>query len=367
MAKFTQDAGVELYYNGAVSLSTTSTGFTTGDGTNTTAVGHIDSNVHFSIQNSGTGGGVSLKGMKSAGPTLVTILTGDPDGDVELYHAGVKTFATTSETNGGIIIYGAATQNIVHKFSGADHYITNTTDSGIIYIRGTNVGSAATNLLVGDPDGAVELYHAGAKTFETDTGGFIVSNGANQGLYAITGDDLVVRNLVDTGRILFYAEDTGSDQTLCAIMDPDGSVDLYYEGVLVMSTTVNGILAGNVTATTMGTSGANEWTAQQGFDEDTITSTSNAVAWNLTTDQCTLHTLTENTTISAPSNMQAGSTYTLRVVQAAGVYSLAWNAAFEWGEAGVPAAPAANGDVVIFTFYSDGTTMYGVEFNRTEA
>jgi hypothetical protein len=112
---------------------------------------------------------------------------------------------------------------------------------------------------------------------------------------------------------------------------------------------------------------AKEWTAQQNFNEAAITSTSNATAWNLDTAQCALHTLTENTTISAPSNMNAGSVYVLRVVQAAGVYTLAWNAVFDWGEADTPAAPAANGDVCIFTFYSDGTNMYGVESNRSEA
>ena len=112
---------------------------------------------------------------------------------------------------------------------------------------------------------------------------------------------------------------------------------------------------------------ANEWSYQQNFDEAAITSTSNATAWNMDTAQCALHTLTENTTISAPSNLKAGSTYQLRVVQAAGVYTLAWNAAFKWGAVATPAAPAANGDVVIFSFYSDGTNLYGIEMNRTEA
>jgi len=112
---------------------------------------------------------------------------------------------------------------------------------------------------------------------------------------------------------------------------------------------------------------AAEWTKQQNFNESALTSSSNAVAWNLDTAQCAVHVLTENTTISAPTNMNAGGTYILRVVQAAGVYTLAWNAAFDWGAADTPAAPAANGDVVIFSFYSDGTTIYGGEFNRSEA
>jgi hypothetical protein len=112
---------------------------------------------------------------------------------------------------------------------------------------------------------------------------------------------------------------------------------------------------------------ASEWTRQQNFDEAAITSTSNATAWNTNNQTNAIHTLTENTTISAPTNIKAGGVYVLRVVQAAGVYTLAFNSVFKWGTADTPTAPAASGDVVIFSFYSDGTNMYGVEFIREEA
>lgn len=112
---------------------------------------------------------------------------------------------------------------------------------------------------------------------------------------------------------------------------------------------------------------AAEWTAQQNFNEAAITSSGNAVAWDTDAAQCAVHTLTENTTVGAPTNLNAGGTYQLRVVQAAGLYTIAWNAVFKWGDETTPIAPNANGDVVVFSFYSDGTNMYGVEMNRTEA
>jgi len=112
---------------------------------------------------------------------------------------------------------------------------------------------------------------------------------------------------------------------------------------------------------------AQEWTAQQNFNEKAITSAAAATAWDLDLAQCAVHTLTENTTISAPTNMNAGGHYVLRIVQAAGTFSIAWNAVFEWGEQSAPDAPAADGDVVIVSFASDGTTMYGGEFIRVEA
>jgi len=110
-----------------------------------------------------------------------------------------------------------------------------------------------------------------------------------------------------------------------------------------------------------------EWTGQQNFNEIAITSTGNAVAWNLDLAQCAVHVLTENTTISAPTNMNAGGTYVLRVVQAAGVYTLAFNAVFEWGSESAPAAPAASADYIVLSFYCDGTNMIGAEFVRVEA
>jgi len=112
---------------------------------------------------------------------------------------------------------------------------------------------------------------------------------------------------------------------------------------------------------------AKEWTAQQNNDEVAITSSSNAVAWNLNTAQIALHTLTENTTISAPTNAKQGGYYSLRVVQAAGVYTLAWNAVFDWGANSASAAPAASGDEILVTFYYNGTIMMAVESFRKEA
>jgi len=112
---------------------------------------------------------------------------------------------------------------------------------------------------------------------------------------------------------------------------------------------------------------ANEWTRQQNFNEAAITSSGNSVSWNLDTAQCAVHTLQQNTTIANPTNKNAGGTYILRVVQTPGLYTLSWNSVFKWGQAPTPAEPAASGDVVIFSFYSDGTYMYGAEVVREEA
>ena len=197
--------------------------------------------------------------------------------------------------------------------------------------------------------------------FVPDNGYFTMGDGSDFKLRHTGAVNEIVANSHDINVYVNVSE-------LAAKFIRNGGVELYYDNALKLDTVTGGVsVTGKLEATTLDTTGANEFTAQQGFNEAAITSTSNAVAWNLTTAQTAVHTLTENTTISAPSNMQAGTTYELRVVQAAGLYTLAWNAAFKWGAATVPAEPAANGDVVIFSFYSDGTNMYGIEANRTEA
>ena len=102
-------------------------------------------------------------------------------------------------------------------------------------------------------------------------------------------------------------------------------------------------------------------------NEAALNSSGNETNWDLDAAQCAVFTMNENSTIMNPTNMNAGGTYVLRVVQAAGLYGLSWDTAYQWGIKNVPVAPAANGDVVVLTFYTDGTLMYGGEFVREEA
>jgi len=185
-----------------------------------------------------------------------------------------------------------------------------------------------------------------------------LTGGLNKSLDSINGQNLVDDDvaIVVTSSKIMYAytldHDSGLPEDSPTVIKPD-----------LNAGTKRWLLAWYVSDRSI----AAEWTAQQNFDESAITSTSNATAWDLDTAQCAVHILTEDTTISAPTNMNAGGTYVLRVVQAAGVYTLAWNAVFDWGAQSASAAPSASGDVIIVSFYSDGTTMYAAEFSRVEA
>jgi hypothetical protein len=76
--------------------------------------------------------------------------------------------------------------------------------------------------------------------------------------------------------------------------------------------------------------------------------------------------MSEDTTISEPSNMKQGGTYVIRIQQSA-TWTLNWDIAFVWGEGIKPLAPAADGDEIVVSCYCTGSIMYATEFIREEA
>ena len=75
---------------------------------------------------------------------------------------------------------------------------------------------------------------------------------------------------------------------------------------------------------------AQEYTSTKNFNMTTLTSTSNSVAWNLATNQVAKHTMTENTTLAAPTNQVAGATYMLIVVQDSTTRTMSFNSAYKF-------------------------------------
>lgn len=71
-------------------------------------------------------------------------------------------------------------------------------------------------------------------------------------------------------------------------------------------------------------------------------------------------TLGGNRTMAAPTNLVAGASYTLKIIQDAGApRTLAWNAVFKWSGGTVPVLSAGIGAVDIVTFIYDGTSLHG--------
>ena len=100
------------------------------------------------------------------------------------------------------------------------------------------------------------------------------------------------------------------------------------------------------------------WTGQQYFGEATLTDAVN-IAWNLDTAQTGKVTLAGNRTLTAPTNMKAGATYLLRILQdATGSRTMTFNAAYEFPSGVAPTLTTTGSATDILSCYSDGVAMY---------
>ena len=105
---------------------------------------------------------------------------------------------------------------------------------------------------------------------------------------------------------------------------------------------------------------ANEWTAQQNFNNTALTFDATQ-DWALTANQVATLTLTGNTTFDAPTQMVDGSFYSLIIIQdGTGSRTASWNTVFKWAAATAPTLTTTASAKDIFVWRSDGTNMYEV-------
>lgn len=83
------------------------------------------------------------------------------------------------------------------------------------------------------------------------------------------------------------------------------------------------------------------------------------IAWDLDLGPLARVTLAGNRTMGAPANRRDGGCFILIVTQdGTGGRTLAWNAAFDFGIEGTPVLPTGANKVAIFTFISNGASMF---------
>lgn len=101
------------------------------------------------------------------------------------------------------------------------------------------------------------------------------------------------------------------------------------------------------------------WTASQRHIPTTLSSASNVISWNAATALYVHTTLTENTTVSAPSNLVTGMHYILRITQGTATgYSVAYNAVFNFPGGSAPTTTTTVNAVDQHTYYCpDGSAM----------
>ena len=126
------------------------------------------------------------------------------------------------------------------------------------------------------------------------------------------------------------------------------------------SITLTSTGATNVTLPTTGTlatTSANTFTGSQIGGVTSLTSSGGTVAINLANNNNFSHTLTENTTLGAPSNPVAGQSGMIVFTQhASAPKTLGYNAFWKFAGGVVPALTATNGAVDVFVYYVESAT-----------
>lgn len=86
------------------------------------------------------------------------------------------------------------------------------------------------------------------------------------------------------------------------------------------------------------------------------------ISWNVASGAFASVTLGGNRTMAAPTNLQAGASYALKITQdGTGSRTLTWNSVFKWPGGVAPTLSTAAGAVDLVTFVCDGTNLYGAD------
>ena len=176
-----------------------------------------------------------------------------------------------------------------------------------------------------------------------------------------------ITNLTSTtGTIATLNSTTGTIATLVASAGTfAGSLVNVTTGTIGnLSTTLAGDLTISQGTATVGTrvavvNTAQEYTAAHNFNATTLTS-GTSIAWDLSANQVARLVLSTNGTMADATNKVDGSTYILLVTQGTGSNTLAWNATYKWPGGTAPTLTTGSAKSDIFTFLSNGTSLFGV-------
>ena len=177
-----------------------------------------------------------------------------------------------------------------------------------------------------------------------------------------------ITNLASTtGTIATLNSTTGTIATLVASAGTfAGSLVNVTTGTIGnLTTTLTGdvtISAGVATASTATVAKlavAQEYTAAHNFNATTLTSGA-SIAWDLAANQVARLVLSTNGTMADATNKVDGSTYILLVTQGTGSNTLAWDATYKWPSGTAPTLTTGSAKSDIFTFISNGTSLFGV-------
>lgn len=219
-----------------------------------------------------------------------------------------------------------------HNVSGAGSRITN---SYGVYIEGLTGGSTTITNFWG-------LYQTGVGTKNYFQG--LVGIGATS-----PGSNLTVTGNATISTTLAVGSTTAPSQNLAVTGNSSFSGNVSMTTSLGIGTTTPSTNLDVVGAVSI---------AKANVQNQTLTDGA-TITWDTSLGQIATVTLANNRTMANATNMRVG-TYILKVVQdGTGGRTLTWNTGWKWTAAVAPTLTTAANSVDIFTFYSDGTLMYG--------
>ena len=225
------DGSVSRYTSGAKAFETLTNGTKIYSGSNACSLYY--SNTHFIIENHVDGGGITFY-AKNAGGTNRLMAHFDPDGTFDMFHNGVLSY----EQNPGLIrlwaIAKAGQDFLEIQHDGTDAYVRNFLHGGNVIISGQDTGGVVRDILVGDPDGAAELYYAGNKVAETFEEGMSITGDLEYLNISTVTAETTASNadviLTDSGSYTVYL--TEKDRAIIRVKNIDSGNTITVQGLL---------------------------------------------------------------------------------------------------------------------------------------
>ena len=257
--------------------------------------------------------------------------------------------------------------------------------TGTIWLDTTNSGSNSLSLKFfdGSDDITLATIDTSANTvnfIDSAVASDLVNDTSPQlgGNLDMNGNDIVSTSNADIDIIPNGTGDVNLGADTVQIGDNNANATLTTQGTgdLILNTN-NGTNAGNITledganghiqVTTNGT-GYIKFNDLAYIPQQALTSSSNAVAWDVQAKPNAYHLTTENTTFSAPSNSVEGSFICLEI-NYDGSHTIAFNTVFEFAASTAPTFTSTDGktDILVFRYNGSVWQEVGRTLNLSES
>ncbi len=246
--------------------------------------------------------------------------------------------------------------------------------TGTFWLDTTNSGS---NLLVlkffdGSDDITFATFNTSSNTVDvSDSASDLVGDTTPQlgGNLDVNGNDIVSTSNANidivpngTGDVTLQADTVQiGDNNANATLTTNGTGDLILNtnaGTNAGNITLEDGANGHIQVTTNGT-GYIKFNDLAYIPQQALTSSSNAVAWDVQAKPNAYHLTTENTTFSAPSNSVEGSFIALEI-NYDGSHTIAFNTVFEFAGSTAPTFTSTDGKTDILVFRYNGAVWQEV-------